>query len=365
MIFSGTYEYPIALIILMLLRPGPRSKSDIGWVASAVALTILVGFGVVSAGMLPSPSRTALTIGLPIIIAFLSIDRPYRYGFALGGVLLAVKLMGLASGGSVLYAKRSFFGVHRIVESPSGNFRSLIHGVTIHGRQSKKEPETPLTYYFPNGPIGQLVTELNSAHPMNHVGVVGLGIGSLAAYARPHDEYRFFEIDPVVIEVASDPKWFSFIAHAKGKVSIVEGDARLTMAKEPKGSYDLIVVDAFSSDAIPMHLLTLEALRLYVDRLKPNGVLAMHISNRYLRLQRVLASASDELHLTGLLAYDTEISDDDKARGKEASEWFVMGRNEESLKPAPRSMFESISDVRRVPVWTDSRSNMLEAWGPD
>ncbi len=364
--FPGTYEYPLALIAFLLLRTGVKTvwKVDLGWVFAAAAVTFLIGTGAVQMGIPPSQSRTAVTIGLPIILAFLAIDRPIRYGLSLGAVLVAVNLMGLNSPGRVLYAKRSFFGVHRILEGRTGEFRNLVHGVTIHGRQSKKTPDLPLTYYYPTGPIGLLLTSLKS-QPSLSVGIVGLGVGSLAAYSRPQDEYTFFEIDPVVIEVANNPKWFTFVPNAKGQIKMVEGDARLTLGKAPAKSFNVIAIDAFSSDAIPMHLLTSEALDLYLTRIKDDGVVAFHISNRYLSLSKILTRLVDEKKLAGKYAYDTEIEDDERAKGKEASEWFVVARNEQSLDFLPKAMFSPIVGMDRAPLWTDARSNLLEAWEPD
>lgn len=365
-VFPGTYEYPLALVLFLVLRHGvkPNWKVDLGWVFAAAAVTFLIGTGAVQMGIPPSQSRTAVTIGLPIILAFLAIDRPVRYGLSLGAVLVAVHLMGLNSAGRVLYAKRSFFGVHRIMEGSTGEFRNLVHGVTIHGRQSKKNPDLPLTYYHPTGPIGMLLTNVQAKGPLK-VGIVGLGVGSLAAYSRKQDQYTFFEIDPVVIEIANNPKWFTFVPNAKGKVDMVEGDARLTLGKSNPGSFDVIAIDAFSSDAIPMHLLTSEALDLYLSRIKDDGVVAFHISNRYLSLSRILTRLVDEKKLAARYAYDTEIEDADRATGKEASEWFAIAKSDHALESLPKAMFSPIVGMDRAPLWTDTRSNLLEAWEPD
>jgi spermidine synthase len=163
----------------------------------------------------------------------------------------------------------------------------LAHGTTLHGAQAQR-PEyrcRPLAYYTPRTPIGQVFTAMAAVRPNLRIGAVGLGTGSVAAYVRPGDRLTFFEIDPLVVKVASDPANFSYTSEcAKAPVDYVIGDARLTVAKQPAGSFDILLIDAFSSDAVPAHLLTVEAVRGYLTKLKPDGILILHLSNRNLDL---------------------------------------------------------------------------------
>ena len=187
---------------------------------------------------------------------------------------------------------RSFFGVHKVVESADGRFRVLYHGTTIHGAQRIRDeagapvsgrPE-PLTYYHDRGPMAEAVTAVRANKgKLDRVMVVGLGSGSLACQAKPGEQWTYFEIDPVVIRIAQDRSKFRFLHECAPGSPIVLGDARLTLAdvKEPA---DVIVLDAFSSDVVPVHLLTREALDLYMSKLAPGGALVFHISNRYLEL---------------------------------------------------------------------------------
>lgn len=221
-------------------------------------------------------------------------------GSVLAGIAL-LPLAGLHLTAAGEYQERSFFGVLRTKTAQDGAFRLLLHGTTLHGAQRLSEinspnavrPE-PLTYYGADGPIADGLRLARVASPSGalDVGVVGLGAGSLACYAQPGDTWRFFEIDPAVVRMAQDPAWFTFLHVCAPAAPIVQGDARLTIAAEPKSSFDVLVLDAFSSDAIPVHLLTREALRLYWQKIRPGGVLLVHISNRYMELESVVGATA-------------------------------------------------------------------------
>ena len=180
-------------------------------------------------------------------------------------------------------------------------YHILIHGTTLHGAQrflddngQPVDDTTPTTYYYPQSPMGQTIAKrrevLAAKGEKGRYGIVGLGTGSSSCHKREGETWRFFEIDPIVISIAKNPKNFTFIAKCQPNPDIVVGDARLTMAKEQDDSFDLFIIDAFSSDAIPVHLLTAEAMKMYLAKLKPDGVVLLHISNRYLDLDSVLGA---------------------------------------------------------------------------
>jgi spermidine synthase len=367
-IFNGVWEYPIALVAVLLLRyrPGEQRLDKFDAIApiAIAALSLGLGWVATNAGLPPGPARTGLAYGLPAIIAFLLIDKPVRYALSMGAFLAVATMLGLAAGGRVIYSERSFFGVHRIIDESGGEFRQLVHGTTIHGRQAlaKDQQYLPLTYYHPTGPAGQFLTALNRRPEPQNVGLVGLGVGSLAAYAREGDRYTYFEIDPVVIRIANDPKLFTFLSNCKGSLRMVEGDARLSLKDEKPGAFDALLLDAFSSDAIPLHLLTKEALELYLSKVKGDGIVGFHISNRFLELAPVLATVADDLRLHGRYYNDTVIGEQEQKEGKEPSQWFFVSRSERALEQLDRNVFWApISDLRRQRLWTDDRSNMLEA----
>lgn len=364
-VFPIAWEYPVALVAFLLLRPGERARTDapIGLAVGLLTLALTLVAGAI--GWEPGPLRTGIAYGLPIILAFLAIDRPLRYAMAFAGFLFVIGQFGLSAGGKIVHTERSFFGIHRVIDSPDGKFRSLVHGVTIHGRQSVSDPGTPLTYYHPTGPVGQVFQMRAGKEGNLRVALVGLGVGSLAAYGQPGDVYECYEIDPVVIEVARDPKLFTFLSSSSAELTFIEGDARIMLGAAKDAGYDIIVLDAFSSDAIPVHLLTKEAIELYLGTLAPNGVLAFHISNRYLTLSKVLVGACEELGLAGRYASDQPVMDEEREQGKEPSQWFFMARDEDSLRAAlPRtSLYEPLTTLERLPAWTDDRSNLLDVWG--
>jgi hypothetical protein len=265
-------------------------------------------------------------------------------------------------------AQRSYFGVYRVMEAGDGEFNILTHGTTLHGAQRIRDSEgtlitdtTPGTYYHPASPMARSVDVQRKAVTdlgrKLKVGVIGLGTGSLACYAEEGEAWRFFEIDPTVIGIASDPEKFSFLSNCLPSPDIVVGDARLTMAKQPDGYFDLIIVDAFSSDAVPVHLMTREAMRLFAAKISDNGVFVLHISNRYLDLDGVVgATIQLTPELTGII-----VSDDtsDGTYGSSTSTVAVLARTE-----APLTAFRALPGVYALEAnnlrgWTDDYSDVL------
>src|SRR6185369_295332 len=196
---------------------------------------------------------------------------------------------------------RSFFGVHKILVTPSGHYHVLMHGTTIHGAEQFQDDGTPMpgrpepiTYYHRDGGIGQAIAALreNKGAPLR-VAVIGLGAGTLTCATEPGETWKFFEIDQSMVDTARDPRYFTYIRRCEPDLKPVIGDARLTFAREPDGIYDLIIVDAYSSDAIPVHLATEEAMKIYKDKLAPHGAVLMHVSNRHLDLEPVVVGIAD------------------------------------------------------------------------
>jgi SAM-dependent methyltransferase len=229
-----------------------------------------------------------------------------------------------------------------------------MHGTTLHGWQNAdaRDTCTPTSYYHPSGPAGQLFDTVG-AHA-DRVGVVGLGPGELVCYGRPGARWTFFEIDPAVERIARNPAFFTFLTNARAAVDVVIGDGRLTLARTEPGTFDVILIDAFSSDAIPIHLLTREFLATALDRLRPGGVLAFHISNLYLRLEPVVGASVQSLGGSALFQYFRSTSPD----GSD-SEWLLAARS-------PTDLAAFASDPRWRPArvgksWTDDHSNIFDA----
>jgi hypothetical protein len=255
---------------------------------------------------------------------------------------------------------RSFYGTLRVeddgAEADPGAVRRLKHGIIMHGEQfrAKERLQEPTTYYGKNSGVGRMIRTLQS--PLGiRVGIVGLGTGTLAAYGRAGDVYRFYEINPQVVDLAW--KKFFFLPGSAAKIEIVLGDARLAMEREPPQGYDLLAIDAFSSDSIPVHLLTREALGVYLRHLKPDGAIAFHVTNRFLNLPPVVKriAAEHRLHATLIAGEAEPESRIDK------TEWVVVTRNRALLeRPEIETYASDIDDIRGMRAWTDDFNNLFQ-----
>jgi len=257
-----------------------------------------------------------------------------------------------------VYIERNYYGVLRVKEAqsddndPETRYRSLVHGAILHGEQylSDKYRRSPTTYYKASSGIGR--TLLAYDRPVR-VGVIGLGAGSLAVYGREGDVYRFYDIDPAVVGVAR--KWFTYVADSPARTEIVLGDARLSMEREAPQGYDVIAVDAFAGDAIPVHLITMEAVTQYLRHLKRDGVIAFHVSNRFLDLKPVLLAIAQAQGLEYANLFDSAES------GGTTSDWVLLTRNKAFiLKPGIVEVTEPVAPRPDWGLWTDDYSNLRQ-----
>jgi hypothetical protein len=309
--------------------------------------------------------------GLGLLACVTARRRPMRFALSVAAVLLASSLSNGVSGRSI-HVERSFFGVVRVTHDPDLNVHRLFHGTTLHGQQSleKSLAREPSTYFTRSGPIGQVFEWLEPRLDQSgsQVAILGLGAGTLASYARPEQKWTFYEIDPVVARIAGDPRYFTYLRDCRAEsIDVILGDARLRLREASDGAFRLIVLDAFSSDSLPVHLLSREAIRLYRSKLAPNGVLAFNLSNRYLDLGPVLGRQAADAGLACRIGYDLTISPQEKRAGKQPSIWAVMTESEGDL-------LELASDPRwRAPkrgpgasVWTDDYSDLMSCirWRP-
>ncbi len=255
------------------------------------------------------------------------------------------------------FVARNFFGTLRLRESGDGEsaYKALVHGGTEHGGQFARPgtPTTPTSYYAPESGVGLAILNAQSHGPLK-VGVIGLGTGTLAAYSRAADKYLFYDINPLVVDIARSK--FSYLADANGSTAIVMGDARVSLEREPSQQFDVLVVDAFSGDSIPIHLLTVEAFSEYFRHLKASGVLAVHTSNRYLDLNPVVRSAADSFDKDSLLVE----SDGDKVRQVNAASWVLVAqRGNGMLDRLHEHAASAYSTLPKVRLWTDDYSSVL------
>jgi hypothetical protein len=368
-VFNRIYEYPILLLAGLLVLPGmftggPREMARATapiFALAGLALAIQLAFGI----QLPAAAELPFQIALVTLAAIMLLQRhrPARF-FALAVLAFVVTALWLP-GFNRVETLRSFFGVHQVVETADNRFRLLYHGTTLHGAQRidgvERAPPEPLTYYYFGGPLSESIAAVRGAHggELRRVAVVGLGAGSLACHSRGQEDWTFFEIDPDVVEIAKNPRFFNFVSSCKPDLPVVLGDARLTLGRSPQ-RFDLIVLDAFSSDAIPVHLLTREAMAAYLAHLEPNGVLVLHISNRHMELARVVAAVGAELGLVTLVKQDTraDATMDLKANALIA----VLARRPEDFGDLPKLPdWHEVKPDPRVSAWTDDYSNIFGA----
>ena len=368
-LFVTPLEYPLTAIATCLLfpavgaSPATRSRVALRVATTLVPVTLLVVLtlavrAIASWTTLPTLLKYGLGGG-PALVACLMLWRsPVRLGLALATVFLAGSFLE-RDDRITLHIERTFFGVHRVTFD--GENRVLMSGTTNHGAQSAK-PEMkcePVTYYARRSPIGKVFDTVSQSSTARF-GVVGLGTASLAGYARPGQSWTFFEINPAVERLARDPSYFSYLSDCAPQAQVVLGDARLSLERLPDSSFDLLVLDAFSSDAIPVHLLTREALQIYFTKLAPGGILALHVSNRYLDLSPVVAALARDLQLVTAMQYYRP-RDEDYAWNAQVSttRWIVAARQASDIEELTRG-----SDWRPLPMteaslWTDDYSNVV------
>jgi hypothetical protein len=277
--------------------------------------------------------------------------------------MLAATGLYTPSQGRILHRERDFFGVLRVTTDSQGKFHQIVQGNTVHGRQSVDplRATEPLAYYHRTGPVGQVFEVFNAAPATPRVAIIGLGAGTLACYARPGQDWTFYEIDPAVQRIADDSAYFTFLKHSSArKLNVILGDARLRLREAPERQYGLLVLDAFSSDAIPVHLLTREAIRLYLEKLADHGLIALHITNRRLDLKPVVANLANDARLVCFNCDDLAISATESALGKEASQWVVLARAKEDLDALSSDQrWQPLQTRSSFGLWTDDFSNII------
>jgi hypothetical protein len=368
-IFDRLAEYPLTIVLaccVPALETKPRYADR--RLRRALVLPLIVfllavplvtnyrgladtGFGVVAVMML---------CGLIALALYASGTRPLQFALAIGALLLA---SGMSTGvdGRTVLRRRSFFGALRVTEArePGSDNRvhRLFHGTTLHGQQclDSSRRREPLTYFTTTGPIGDVFLVLDHRRGALSVAVVGLGAGTLAAYAQHGENWTFIEIDPAVVNVARDPRAFTYLRDSQAhSLDIMIGDGRVRVGAVADSSLDLIVLDAFGSDALPLHLLTREAVRLYLRKLKSGGLLAFNITNRYLDLDPVLAALARDEGLVCRIRHDVRVGRAEAEAGKQGSIWAVLATR-------PANIRSLIGDPRWVepigatadPAWTD------------
>ena len=377
-VFDWVWEHPLLVLAAALLMPlAPlvdwRRLPDLdpGLARIGVGVLLVVAaalaFGLLDYTSLADPPLTRLwfTAGLTLIGMLLV---PWRFAFAAVLLMLMLAQGGIETANSSLHGARtrSYFGIYTVRTYEDRQLRTLAHGTTLHGQQSTRKPYqcTPMTYYGPDSGAAIAMTGAQTLYgPQARIAVVGLGTGTLAAFYRPGERWRFYEIDPAVLQLSLD-RTFTYLTDCAHRPPVTLGDARLELGKTAPGSLDILAVDAFSSDAIPLHLLTDEAIGVYLRALSPQGLLLIHISNRYIELEPVLAAIARHRGLAALVRDDNPYDRTYLA----PSSWVVMTRDPAQLK-ALGALRPDAPLTRLKPsapqVWTDDHASILPyiQWG--
>jgi hypothetical protein len=360
-LFSRVLEYPLALTAIACLRPAgsaSQARRLIDWALPLLAAAIAAAVLLVTSA---STHSTALAVALSVC-ALATLSRRHQPATlaVVAGIFLLASTWVARPGETVLRAERTFFGAYRVSSNPVAGTRALAHGTTLHGMQYV-EPERrgePLTYYHRGGPFGRLMATVPQLGEPGRIAAIGLGVGTLATYARPGQQWTFFEIDPGIERIARDERYFTFLRDCGRQCDVVLGDARLSLAARRDARYRLIVLDAFSSDAIPMHLLTQEAMALYASRLEPHGVMAFHVSNRHLTLGPVVGRLAATLGLAALPIRDQRTAA--WRREWAPSSWVMVARTTADLSALTGTPHWAPPDPGAdTPLWSDDFSNIL------
>lgn len=407
LLFDRIVEYEAMVVIACLLRPSARRTASGAGSAGAprwrsvleaarrwawalvpgLVLGCAVVYDLVGSYSVGSFALWAFT-GIAVLGSFALRKDAGRFGLALATVF-AVEALVFAPPGTLLERGRSFFGAYRVVAEPDGPFHLLYHGTTVHGAQfaAGEDRGMPLTYYHPRGPAGDVFRELGDRWEGRRIGVVGLGAGSLLCYGRPGQRWTFYEIDPEIARIARDTRYFTYLSDCPVGADVVLGDARLSLERaagarlsregerreealpdgvreegEAAGPFDLLVLDAFSSASVPVHLLTREALEVYLRALDEGGVLLLHISNTHLDLEPVVGALARD---AGLAARIRKYVPSDPIEARElayASDWVVMARRREDLGPLSGAFeWDPLSVPAAEEPWTDDYSDVAGA----
>jgi hypothetical protein len=378
LIFDSIAEYPLLIVLAALRRPGlsfPLGRREWTLIACAAALALYLAAHALGFDFDVDKRTFQIVVGGLLLLALMVEVFEWQAPLAFAG-LIAITFMLPRLYGSEAERRetvRSFFGVLKVMQTVDNKFRVLVHGTTIHGAERMSDiaagpgraPE-PLSYYHANSVLTRALdaARARKARPMR-VAVVGLGTGTFVCWAHPGDEWAFYEIDPAVVRITAEQKRFTFLSSCAPQTPIIMGDARLKLAEAPDGAYDFILVDAFSSDTIPIHLLTREAMAIYLAKLAPHGVVAMHVTNRHLELSSVVAGVAQA---NGLKTRTNPGIADDEHENAAAYKFtptvVIAARADEDfgvLGGADDFAWPVVTAPPRQRIWTDDYSNIVGA----
>jgi hypothetical protein len=366
-LFSSIIEYPLMIVIATVIgfpdRTTHKPKSSLPPVygGAIVILCFAVAAAVIALATRKSVGLGNILAGLTVLGCYLLVRRPLRYAMALATLLVCTTLFRYAHS-PVIERDRNFFGVLRVVDDADLPLRRLYHGTTIHGIQSKLAQKKcePSSYYHREGPVAQISALFAQSELPPRVGLVGLGAGAMLTYSRPGENWTIYEIDPAVIRVAEDPRYFTYLRECTpGKYQIELGDARLRLQSAANGTYGLIYIDAFSSDVIPMHLLSLEAVKLYQQKLVSGGIMAFHLSSRNFDLEPLVANLGKAVGLRCFVSTKGELEQRALAEGGFESTWCILVPESLERNVIAQGTWSRVAVPAGAPLWTDDFSSLL------
>jgi hypothetical protein len=400
-LFNSILEYPLVLIAACLVIPAWKDLvADASsqnektsepswlsvekiWVAPIAILVILASVWAFEYSLLRTFQPLVMLFGfaVPATICIFLAKSPRRFAPCFALLLLGYPFIHVNH--DITLKQRGFFGVNEI--ATVGEFRTLINGRTSHGMQRIDETINPhpLSYYHSDGPVGDLFREFGD--DQDRIGVVGLGVGTIAAYGQPHQQIDFYEIDPIVYQMAADEQYFSYLSSATSDVNVILGDARVQLdagrkqpgqltpvtlssgsreianGKDNVNRYGMIVLDAFGSDSVPIHLLTEEAIQLYLDRLDENGLLAIHISSKFMNFAPVGAAFSDAFGLHSAIRTDSHVTVEQQQAGRSPSRYMIFSRDKNLIQRFIDldKGWQTLKSERPI-RWTDEHANILD-----
>jgi spermidine synthase len=356
-IFDGVFEYPLMLIgSLALLSMGQPKIGRPIWILLAASLAVLVASWAMKVAGVQLPMWAPFVLIAPAVGAII-LSRRAPMGAALA-LACAVPTGWALEMVTAKWSDRSFFGVVKVIDEPSTGIRMMLHGTTIHGAQAiEGDRLKPRMYYMPGTPIQQAFQIYGDA---KRIGVTGLGIGSVACFSKPGQDWTFFEIDPLVVQVATDASQFTYMSSCQPNGKIIVGDARVKLRQMAGNSFDFMLLDAFSSDSVPTHLLTLEAMQMYLDKVSADGVLVVHISNRHLKLNKVVARVANAAGAGAVWQFFRASPEQSKA-GASSSIVVLVSKSQATLDRARATGLWSDLEADGVRPWTDDYSNIIGA----
>ena len=380
-IFKEVIEYPLAIVLACFLKPavpdeGKKKENetimdDVRWALIVAVLVVVIKYLITDIRksdpkFLADPwwVTNAVIYGVPSVLVVLKLaSRQIRFGLGVAAIILVYTYYSTL-GQNLILVERNFFGIHRISMDSSKKVISLYHNTTLHGSQVVEEKDQciPTTYYHKEGPIGQMFEAFKDDEQKMKVGALGVGTGSISCYGREDQDWVFYEIDQDIVKMNNKGKYFTYFANSPPETYVVYGDGRLKMKDSPRHYYDFIILDAFSSDAIPVHLVTREAMKMYLSKLKRDGIIAFHTSNRYLKLGPVIGNLVEDAHLTGLYQHDRG----DSCTGRMGSEWILVARKKEDFRKLTADRrWQLLQGDPSLNVWTDDYSNIFSIfdWG--